>query len=185
MCTRLIFLLLSVIQLNCFPQERPKDYLSNKFHKERRDLLREKLPANSVAVFFANPVRNRANDVDYIYHQDPNFFYLSGYKEPHALLLIFKEMQNDPSGDQYNEIIFVQPRNARAEMWTGRRLGDLGTKDQLAFEQALNNTEFASYEVDWGKFDKIMFYDFKNDERDTGNKSDLYDLIKQFKQTKI
>lgn len=182
MYTKFILLFISVIQINCFSQELPKDFLSNEFHKERRDLLREKLPANSVAVFFANPVRNRANDVDYIYHQDPNFFYLSGYKEPHAALLIFKEMQNDTGGNQYNEIIFVQPRNARAEMWTGRRLGDLGTKDQLAFEQAFNNSEFTSYELDWGKFDKIMFYDFKNDERDTGNESDLYDLIKQFKQ---
>jgi Xaa-Pro aminopeptidase len=30
------------------------------------------MPKNSVAVFFGNPVRNRANDVDYVY-QDPDF----------------------------------------------------------------------------------------------------------------
>jgi len=182
---RTLLLLSLTFIINIAPlaaQELPKDFLSNEFHKERRDLLREKLPTNSVAVFFANPVRNRANDVDFIYHQDPNFFYLSGYKEPHAVLLIFKEMQSDPKGTQYNEIIFVQPRNPRAEMWTGRRLGDLGTKEQLAFVQAYDNTEFGSYEIDWGKFDKIQFYDFNNDVRDTSDKSDLYDLIQQFKQ---
>ncbi|MDX1316816.1 MAG: aminopeptidase P N-terminal domain-containing protein, partial [Xanthomarina gelatinilytica] len=62
----------------------PTDYLSSDFHKSRRDAFREKMPENSVAVLFANPIRNRANDVDYIYHQDPNFYYLTGFKEPHA-----------------------------------------------------------------------------------------------------
>jgi Xaa-Pro aminopeptidase len=51
----------------------PTDYLSAAFHKERRQAFRAKMPKNSVAVFFGNPVRNRANDVDYVYHQDPDF----------------------------------------------------------------------------------------------------------------
>ncbi len=38
-----------------------------------------------------NPVRNRSNDVDYEYHQDPNFYYLSGLREPRAMLFVFKE----------------------------------------------------------------------------------------------
>ena len=66
------------------------DFLTSEFHKERREALRQMMPQNSVAVFFSNPVRNRANDVDYVYHQDPNFFYLTGHKEPHSLLMIFK-----------------------------------------------------------------------------------------------
>src|ERR1041384_6125274 len=96
-----------------FAQESdlPSDFLSKAFYKDRRDKLREKLPANSVAVFFASAVRNRANDVDFVYHQDPNFFYFSGYKEPDAVLLVFKDMQTSSNGQQYNEIIFVQPRN--------------------------------------------------------------------------
>ena len=69
----------------------PTDYLKPEFHKERREALREKMPTNSVAVFFANPVRNRANDVDYVYHQDPHLYYSTGYKEPHAVLVIFSE----------------------------------------------------------------------------------------------
>ena len=90
----------------------PKDFLSQDFHRGRREALREKLPPNSVAVFFANAVRNRSNDVDYAYHQDPNFYYLTGYKEPDAVLLIFKDKQTANNGTQYDEIIFVQPRNA-------------------------------------------------------------------------
>lgn len=160
----------------------PTDFLSKDFHKERRQKLREKMPSNSVAVFFANPVRNRANDVDYIYHQDPEFLYLTGYKEPHAVLLIFKDNQTSANGKSYNEIIFVQPRDAMSEMWTGRRLGDEGTKNLLGIEQSFNNTEFKKYNVDFSKFDQVLFYDFFNDVRDNpADSSDLYSLIEDFK----
>ena len=120
----LILLLGSGVNAISQNADLPEDFLSKDWHKERRQKLREKLPANSVAVFFANAIRNRANDVDYMYHQDPDFFYLTGYKEPDALLFVFKEDQTANNGTRYDEIMFVLPRNAYAEMWNGRRLGD-------------------------------------------------------------
>ena len=86
------------------------------------------MPSNSVAVIFSGAVRNRANDVDYRFHQNPDFYYLTGYTEPQSLLHIFKDKQAGANGASYDEIIFVQPRNEKAEMWTGRRLGDEGVK---------------------------------------------------------
>ena len=166
-------------------QNTPKDYLSSEFHEGRRDALRAKMPENSVAAFFANPVRNRANDVDYIYHQDPDLYYLTGYKEPHAVLLIFKENQTDSQGKVYNEIFFVQTRNEQAEMWNGRRLGNAGVKEKLGILNAYNNTDFKDYNINFEKFDKILFYDFQNDVRDNArDESDLFSLIQQFK-TKV
>ncbi len=160
----------------------PNDFLSKAFYKARRAKLREKLPLNSVAVFFANPVRNRANDVDYVYHQDPDFYYLTGYKEPDAVLLVFKENQTSGKGAPYDEILFVEPRNELREMWTGRRLGEKGVKDLLSFEQAYNNSEFRKYNIDFSKFASILFFDFQNDVRDNPRDSaDLYNLIVQFK----
>ncbi len=159
----------------------PKDYLSKEFHKERRDALRANMPANSVAVFFANPVRNRANDVDYVYHQDPNFYYLTGYKEPHAVLVIFSESQNVSEGKPYNEKLYVQQRNAQAEQWTGRRLGVEGAKTELGFDQAYNGSDFKNSGIDFASFDKVMYEDFRDDYRDTRNTADLYDLIQSFK----
>ncbi len=167
-----------------FAQEAngPSDLLSNSFHQDRREVLRSKLPKNSVAVFFASPIRNRSNDVDFIYHQDPDFYYLTGYREPHALLLVFKEEQVTKNGNTYNELIFVQPKNERAEMWTGVRLGTNGTKEQLQILNAFPNTDFQSYDIEFKKFDKILFYDFRNDVRDTRAAGDLFDLIDQFKE---
>lgn len=160
----------------------PNDFLSKEFHRERRSKVRAALPRNSVAVFFANPVRNRSNDVDYLYHQDPDFYYLTGYKEPNAVLFIFKERQTAANGQQYDEIVFVQPRDAMRELWDGRRLGANGVRERLGFEQAFNNSEFQKYNVDFSKFDQILFFDFHNDVRDDSeDPSDLYNLIEQFK----
>lgn len=164
------------------PGDLPKDFLTKEFHNERRQSLRKSLPPKSVAVFFANAVRNRSNDVDYVYHQDPDFYYLTGYKEPHAVLFVFKDKQTAVNGAQYDEIMFVQPKDALSEMWTGRRLGEAGTKERIGIEQAFNNTEFIKYNVDFSKFDQILFFDFKNDVRDEqDDAADLYDLIAQFK----
>ena len=180
------FTILTVCLLSGFfvanGQEAPKDILSSTFHQGRRDAIRAKLPNNSVAVFFASPVRNRANDVDFIYHQDPDLYYLTGYKEPHAILLVFKANQTDQTGDNYNEIFFVQEKDSQAEMWTGRRLGDQGVKNVLAIQNTFNGNEFDKYKIDFSTFDKVLFYDFQNDVRDNPrDPSDLFSLISQFK----
>ncbi len=160
----------------------PQDYLSKEFHKSRRDGLRAKMPPNSVATFFANPVRNRANDVEYIYHQDPDFYYLTGYKEPHAVLVIFSENQTNKEGKTYNELLYVQEKNPQAEMWTGKRLGTEGAKKSLGIDMALNGKEFLNSQIDYKSFDKIMFNNFQDDYRNSRrNGADLYDLVATFK----
>lgn len=163
-------------------KDLPTDFLSKEFHKERREALRAKMPKNSVAVFFANAVRNRANDVDYVYHQDPNFYYLTGYREPNAVILIFSEEQKSDKGN-YSELFYVQKRNAMAEMWNGYRLGVKGVQETLGIQNAFNGEDFVNLSIDFSKFDKIIFTDFKNDVRDNKrDHADLYDLIAQFKQ---
>ncbi len=170
----------SLVQLNA--QDTPTDYLSAEFHKERREKVRGMMSPNSVLVFFANAERNRANDVDYIYHQDPDFYYLTGYREPNAVLLIFSEQQQNPDGASFNEIIYVQKRDARAEQWDGKRLGVEGTREKLGFDMAFNGDEFSAIPVDFSSFDMVSFFDFENDYRDKRGEADLFDLIKIFKE---
>jgi Xaa-Pro aminopeptidase len=161
----------------------PTDYLSKEFHKNRREALRAKMPKNSVALVFANPIRNRANDVDYVFHQDPNFYYLTGYREPNAVLVLFSEDQTADDGSTYNEILYVQERNPQAEMWNGRRLGVEGAKSQLGFAVAFNGKEFLNSNIDFEKFDQV-FIDgkFKDDYRNSGGNADIFDLTKSFKE---
>ena len=159
----------------------PNDYLSAQFHKERREALRAKMPQNSVAVFFGNPVRNRANDVDYVYHQDPDFYYLTGYKEPNCILIIFSDNQTK-DGKIYNEVLYVQEKNPQREQWTGIRLGTEGAKKALGFENALNGREFLNSGINYLSFNSVLFKDFQNDDRNSKNDTaDGYKLIEAFK----
>lgn len=161
--------------------QKPGDFLTPEFHKTRREELRRIMPPNSVAVFFANAIRSRANDGLYKYHPDPNFYYLTGHREPNAVLLIFKEMQSVNKAE-FNETIFVWKHDALKEMYDGARLGKEGARDQLKFKVAYEGTEFEKFGLDFSRFDKVLFYDFFNDVRNTEEVGDLYDLIEQFKQ---
>lgn len=174
---------LSIVTVYAMAQEvnKPTDYLLPEFHKERREALREKMPKNSVAVFFSNPVRNRANDVEYIYHQDPDFYYLTGHKEPHSMLLVFKDLQ-DIDGVSTNETIFVRAHNPLAELYNGARIGREGAQNNLQLTQAFKGEDFETFNLNFSAFDKIIFYDFYDDVRDTNEKGDLFDLVKQFKE---
>ncbi len=160
----------------------PKDHLPASFHAGRRTALRDMMPDNSVMIVFAYPTRTFSNDVDYLYHANPDMYYFSGYKEPHSLLLIFKDEQTDSSGITYSEALFVQKRNAQAEQWTGKRLGAEGAKTKLGIPMSFNGADFKDFAIDFSKFDKIIFDRFPADVVNERDGADLFDLIQQFKQ---
>lgn len=136
-----------------------EDGLSPEFHKERREALRSRMPDNSVAVFFAQPVKVRSNDTHFDYRPDSDFYYLTGFREPNAALIIFKsEKQLDWL--QSNEWIFVQPKDPRAEMWDGERLGVSGVKEKLGFEEVfVNSSFFEGQQVDLSSFSHVLCFD--------------------------
>ena len=150
----LLFVAFTLTVFGQTSEDLPSDFLGKDFHKQRRQALRDKLPPNSVAVLFANAVRNRSNDVDYIYHQDPNFYYLTGYREPDAVLLIFKDKQTANNGAKYDEIIFVQPRDItlKCGMKTPRVRRCKKTLGLIRRSTIL----ISKYNVDFQKFDAIL-----------------------------
>ena len=157
-----------------------KSELSSEFHKKQRQQLREKLPNNSVAVYFSAPVRNRANDVDFEYHPDPNFYYLTGWNEPHAVLIVYSSPQKDSEGT-YFEKLYVRERDANNEMWNGRQLGVEGAR-KMGLDRVASKKDFSTEQNDFSRFDSVLMFDFKNDVRDNKNDySDLFDLQKHFK----
>jgi Xaa-Pro aminopeptidase len=178
---RLIAILLfaGVTRTNVFSQSEnlPTDYLSKTFHADRRQALRDLMPPNSVMVIFSYPERVFSNDVDYTYHPNPDLYYFSGYKEPNAVLLIFKEMQ--PDGDSsYNELFFVQHRDPLREQWNGKRLGVEGVKSQLGFKRVYNGEEFAHFPIDFKKFSVI--YDVLPDTTGDHDAGSLQWLVSHF-----
>ena len=161
----------------------PTDYLTPQFHAGRREAMRAAMPANSVAVIFAYPTQVFSQDVDYLYHANPDLYYFTGYKEPQSMLLIFKEPQQDSSGHPFSEVLFVQKKDPRMEQWTGRRLGTTGAQQQLGIPVALNGTAFKTLTVDFTKFEKILFETIPQDAIDDPRDSaDLFSLIAEFKR---
>jgi Xaa-Pro aminopeptidase len=175
-----IFLLWSIIS-NVFSQSVFSTFDAS-FHKNRREILKSQMPANSVIAVFANPIRNRSNDVDFAYHQDPDFYYLTGLREPNAVLLLFSSPQKDAQGNSFTEILFLQDNDSIKELWNGKRLGVKEAKEKLGIQQANASISFNDYVIDFQKFENIFFKPLSQDIKDEAtDEGDLFDLIHSFK----
>ena len=159
------------------------DLLTPEFHRGRREALRAKLPEGGVAVFFANPLRKRSNDVYYEYHQDPDLYYLTGLTEPDAVLLVFKEPRYFPDG-MHNEILVVRDRDPKREVWEGIRLGADGAHDVLGVEKTMTGKDLLAMDLPWRDADKVYISSPKeNMANDPHNTADLADLMDRLSGT--
>ncbi|HEV7334282.1 MAG TPA: aminopeptidase P N-terminal domain-containing protein [Flavisolibacter sp.] len=159
----------------------PTDYLTPAFHKSRREAARALMPDSSVMVVFAAPTRVFSEDVEYNYHPNRDLYYFTGYKEPHAVLLLFKEPQTGTDGTSFTEVFFVQEKNARAEQWTGRRLGTEGVKEKLGVQTVYTGDKFKDFTLDRSRISKIIVDALPEDVRKGRGAGDLYNLLQQFK----
>ena len=174
-------LLLLLCSFTTFSQSYFEDGLSSDWHKQRRAELRKLMPPNSVSVFFNNPVKNRTNDVDYVYHPNTDFFYLTGLREPNSVLVIFSE-EREVNGKMSDELIFVQNRDPRAEMWNGKRLGIEGMRNELGFEEAILNSEFGEKAgINLQDFDKILTFSLSDAIEESSSNQPLIQMIDEFK----
>ena len=176
-----LFLLLILLSTNYSFTQEYFDDLGPEFHKKKRQEFRSLMPANSVAFIFTSPIMKRSNDTDYMYHQDPNFYYLTGWREPHGVLVIFKDAQFDSDGS-YNEIMYVRERNEYREMWDGRRLGIKGAK-KMSFDRVKLRSEFIENTIPIENFSNILNTNIRDDVRDfKDDKYDLFDIQNKFQE---
>ena len=176
-----LFLLLILLSTNYSYTQEYFDDLGPEFHKKKRQEFRSLMPANSVAFIFTSPIMKRSNDTDYMYHQDPNFYYLTGWREPHGVLVIFKDDQFDSDGS-YNEIMYVRERNEYREMWDGRRLGIKGAK-KMSFDRVKLRSEFIENTIPIENFTNILNTNIRDDVRDfKDDKYDLFDIQNKFQE---
>jgi Xaa-Pro aminopeptidase len=159
--------------------EGPEKHLTPEFHKGRREAFRTMMPANSVAFVFAYSERNFSNDVDYYYQPNPNLFYLSGYKEPNSVLIIYKDIQGT-GPDAHNEVLYVQERNLFKEKWDGKRMGVEGAMSKLGFTKVFECKDFIKHSFDLSKFAMVLYDDIPEDIVNKGTGYDLYAMIDKF-----
>jgi Xaa-Pro aminopeptidase len=99
-------------------------------HRRRREALLARLPEGSVAVFPAAPAAMRNGDVEHEYRQDSDVWYLTGYEEPEAVVVLRK------GGEGPAFEMVVRPRDPERETWEGRRAGLEGAKAVFGAEES-------------------------------------------------
>jgi len=128
--------------------EYDTDLIPGQVYKARRDQLMEKIGNEAVAIFYTNPERNRNADLDFPFAPNSDFYYLTGFREPNAILVLTPKGTNVRSWEDstkmitVREILFVQARNPQFEKWNGRRYGQMGAMKLRSFEYATTNDKF-------------------------------------------
>jgi len=105
---------------------------SHASYQQRRAALAAQLGPKGIAILPTAPERLRNRDADYLYRHDSYFYYLSGFTEPHAWLVI--------TGDG-KTTLFCQPKDLEREIWDGFRLGPDGARAALGVDAAYSVTE--------------------------------------------
>jgi Xaa-Pro aminopeptidase len=105
--------------------------ISPREYQERRAELRKSL--DGVMVLFG---ADDPDDLHTSFFQESNFLYLSGWREPGAVMLL----------TQQTEILFLPARDLRTELYTGRKLdpGDPEASKQTGFEGVLPKSALES-----------------------------------------
>jgi Xaa-Pro aminopeptidase len=100
-------------------------------HRARRRRLLDAMEGGVALIPTAAP-KLRNGDAEHRFRPESDFWYLTGFNEPDALLALCK---GRPEGEV---VLFLQPRQRDQEIWTGRRLGVERAKEALGVDEAFS-----------------------------------------------
>lgn len=96
-------------------------------YAERRARVASAIGAGGIAIVPTAPERQRNRDSDFLFRHDSYFYYLTGFTEPNATLVI--------TGDG-KTTLFCQPKDLEREIWDGYRLGPEAAPGALGVDEA-------------------------------------------------
>mgnify|MGYP003145942014 CR=1 FL=1 len=99
------------------------------FARRRRQLMRM-ADDDAILILPASPERVRSHDTHYPYRQDSDFWYLSGFPEPEAVLVLV------PGRAHGEVLLFCRERDPEREAWDGPRAGPEGAVDHHGMDDA-------------------------------------------------
>ena len=105
-------------------------------YSSRRARVAAALGVNAIAIVPTAPVQQRNRDCDFPYRHDSYFYYLSGFTEPQAWLVL----RTDASGKLHTSL-FCQPKDLEREIWDGYRLGPEAVFAALGVDAAYSTDE--------------------------------------------
>jgi Xaa-Pro aminopeptidase len=92
---------------------------NQEFARRRRDLMAQMEP-HSIAIVPAALEKIRNRDVEFPFRQDSDFYYLTGFPEPDAVLVLL------PGREHGEVVVFCRERDPTMELWNGYRAGPEG-----------------------------------------------------------
>jgi Xaa-Pro aminopeptidase len=100
-------------------------------YAKRRAVLLERMHAEGggVAIIPTAPEVMRNADADYPYRHDSYFYYLTGFTEPEATLVLV-------AGAENQSILFCREKNLEREIWDGYRYGPAAAQTHFGFDAA-------------------------------------------------
>ena len=96
----------------------------------RRKRLMQMMDKDSVAILPAAPIRMRNRDVEYQYRPDSDFFYLTGFDEPEAVMVLV------PGREHGEYILFCRENDPVMETWNGPRAGQDGAIEEFGADDS-------------------------------------------------
>ncbi|KAA9130804.1 M24 family metallopeptidase [Marinihelvus fidelis] len=102
---------------------------AEEYARRRRQLMRT-VGEGAVVILRAAPERVRNHDVLYPYRQDSDFLYLTGFKEPDAMLVLVTEASGGRS------ILFCREKDPVKEMWDGAMIGLEAAVSEYGMDEA-------------------------------------------------
>jgi Xaa-Pro aminopeptidase len=101
-------------------------------HAQRRARMAAQLGTNGIALIPTAPERQRNRDSDFLFRHDSYFYYLTGFTEPNAWLVVTSDGRST---------LFCQPKDLEREIWDGYRLGPEAAVGALGVDAAFPVTE--------------------------------------------
>ena len=108
----------------------------------RRNTLAQRIFTNTgggIAIISTAPELTRNRDSEFPYRHDSDFYYLTGFEEPGATLVM--KVGKDGNNFQLQSHLFCRPKDPEREIWDGIRLGPEAAPEALGIEFAHSNQE--------------------------------------------
>ncbi|NUZ13170.1 Xaa-Pro aminopeptidase [Pseudoalteromonas sp. McH1-7] len=119
----------------------------------RRARLIAALDNNAVAIIPAAVELTRSRDTEFPFRQDSDFFYLTGFKEPDAVLVLTKDREGNGQST-----LFCRNKDKVAEIWHGRRMGYEQAKSQLELDHTFALSDLDDELLNLVNGRKVLFY---------------------------
>jgi Xaa-Pro aminopeptidase len=128
--------------------------MNKSIYKQRRDTFLSALD-DGIAILAASDLKTRSNDTEYPYRQESNFYYLSGIREDHCVMVFNAQKQKS--------YLFVKEVSEEEALWVGSRMGVEGAKAVHDFDEVFALDTFDEQIKTWLKGVSRLYFDLFSD----------------------